>query len=187
MDKLRPAKKVRSPDAPASPPVKFSVVGKQPNDLVPTQAASVHDGQITEQIAREIGRTAAPIRLQVGDENYGFRHIERKGKEITERGFLDARAFVERVAQNYDCIYAASGRRLMLLKLTDNPYAVMVVELNPQPTATPTPSRLTILSATRSSKTRNCSGEVRRPTSSFPNPLARSRARAAIELYPAGH
>ncbi len=113
--------------------VRFSLKGYQPDDLVPSSTGSKDYGEIPAEVARAIGRQAAPIKLPAGNERYGLQHIDAKGSEITNEGFVDGRAFVESVARDYDSIYLGAGRRLMLVKRSVTPRHSLVVELNPTP------------------------------------------------------
>jgi hypothetical protein len=54
-----------------------------------------------------MGRQAGPIRLRDGNEKFGKQHIEmRHGDGIRKRGYPSVEAFVWRVAQSFDAIYA---------------------------------------------------------------------------------
>ena len=50
---------------------------------------------------------AAPIRLQVGDKNFGFMHINLKhAEEIQNKGYSDAISYIKKILQNVDKIYS---------------------------------------------------------------------------------
>lgn len=110
----------------------FSLKDYEPQDFVPAPDGSMDFGEIGQDVATLLQREAAPIRLRAGNTEFGLRHIEMKGREITSN-FEDGRAFVEAVARNYTAIYQASGRRLMLALKTKDQNSALIVELSPTP------------------------------------------------------
>lgn len=106
-------------------------------EYVLTASGSLDFGEITPQIAREIGRQAGKIRLRIGQQNndngdYGEKHIEREDRllQLKIAGFENARDFIEFSCKNFDEIYS-SGKRLMLTKV--NGGHTCVIELKPLP------------------------------------------------------
>ncbi|MBF0320127.1 MAG: branched-chain amino acid ABC transporter ATP-binding protein/permease [Nitrospirae bacterium] len=92
-------------------------------------------GQITPEIAQAIGRQAAPVRLEEGDEKYGRLHIDTvdKGKRlegIKKAGYAGTDDFIQDIASNYDEIRMSEGSRLMLIKKNWKD-KIAVIELRP--------------------------------------------------------
>lgn len=110
----------------------FSLKDFGPNDFIPAPDGGLDFGRIDIEVAKAIHREAAPIRVKAGNENFGLRHIEMKGREITST-YDDARAFVADIANDYDTIYSAGGRRLFLVKTVPGKHWGLVVEINPTP------------------------------------------------------
>lgn len=110
---------------------KRECISKTRSGLVPVQHSgeyvltadgSKDFGEISPDIARQIGRQAGKIRLRIGrqkDEpgDYGEVHIERPNRlaQLRFAGFDNARDFVAYTCGNFDEIYA-SGKRLILTK-----------------------------------------------------------------------
>ncbi|MFG1462125.1 PLxRFG domain-containing protein [Xanthobacter sp. DSM 24535] len=110
----------------------FSLKDFEPNDFIPAPDGTLDFGQIDAEVARVIRREAGPIRVKAGNKDFGLRHIEMKGDEITST-YADAREFVADVANSYDTIYSAGGRRLFLVKTVPVKHWGLVVEINPTP------------------------------------------------------
>ncbi|MBV6340885.1 hypothetical protein [Candidatus Magnetobacterium casense] len=83
-------------------------------------------GCIDEEVAGQIKRLAAPIRLQRGNENYGEIHIEqRHGQEIRKVGYKSVRDFVEDITKNFTQI-RDNGTRLLLVKTNGLPCSAAI-------------------------------------------------------------
>lgn len=118
----------------------FSLKDFGPNDFIPAPDGDLDFGHIGIDVAKAIHREAAPIRVKAGNEDFGLRHIEMKGDEITKT-YKDAREFIADIAKNYDAIYQAAGRRLFLTKTLPRKHLTLVVEIN----ATPDGSAYTVV------------------------------------------
>lgn len=104
-------------------------------DFTPAPSGGIDYGAIEPDVAKQINRQAAPIRLQVGDERFGQVHIQRaeeghRIERITEAGYTDERHLVADVAQNHTQIWQARGQRLMLVK-PNGGNKIAIVELAP--------------------------------------------------------
>ena len=98
---------------------------KHEGDYVLNKDGTKDFGEITEEIAKIIGRQAGKIRLRKGyhsdnsndkREKYGEIHIERPDrlKQLKEAGFDNARDYVDYVGKNYNSIYKGGGRTLII-------------------------------------------------------------------------
>lgn len=91
-------------------------------------------GEIPQEIAKQIGKPAAKIRLLHGDhtgphKGYGLKHINAEhGKEIAEAGFTSAEEFVQYVATNFNAIYKGKKGRLALV-VEGPPQQVAIIEV----------------------------------------------------------
>ncbi len=109
----------------------------QPTDFVPAPEGGIDYGEITSEVAQQIGRPSAPIRLHVGDEHSGQRHIQRADntarlKKIQKEGYASERELITDVARNHSQIWEsrAGGDNLMLVK-PNGEAQLAVVELVP--------------------------------------------------------
>jgi hypothetical protein len=74
-------------------------------------------GAITPEMGRALGREAAPIRLRIGDDREGLRHIHlRHNDDAQALGYPSVEAMVADWARNFDAIYQGRGRSLILAK-----------------------------------------------------------------------
>ncbi|MCG6553511.1 MAG: hypothetical protein L7F77_14405 [Candidatus Magnetominusculus sp. LBB02] len=75
------------------------------------------------------GKDSIPIRLQVGNNEYGKVKIDNKhGQDIKDAGYKDVESFIEDVAKNYNEIWDQPNGRLMLVKRNGDA-KVSVIEL----------------------------------------------------------
>jgi len=80
--------------------------GNKPATFVKSQDDSIDFGGITDDMAKAMRRQSGKIRLEVGDETYGEKHIElRHGKDIRALGFDGASAFVTDIAKHIDQVW----------------------------------------------------------------------------------
>ena len=85
--------------------------------FITSSDGTIDFGKITEDIASEIGHSIAPIRLEIGNGDYGEIHIEKdKLSHIQKAGFPDVKSFVEFVGKNFNQIWQQPNGRLMLVK-----------------------------------------------------------------------
>lgn len=65
-------------------------------------------GRITEEVERATGGelTAAPIRLQVGNAEFGYKHLLNHLKQMHSKGFESAFDFVDHVLNNFNQVYS---------------------------------------------------------------------------------
>ncbi len=85
-------------------------------------------------ITPNTGLKPAPIKLELGNQNYGRIHIEiRHGKQITNAGFKSIEAFVEYVAHNYNRIIEGKkyslGTGTHMLQLQNQHNNTLYIEL----------------------------------------------------------
>ncbi|MBV6342989.1 hypothetical protein [Candidatus Magnetobacterium casense] len=101
-------------------------------DFARASDGTIDFGHIGDDVAKAIGREAAPIRLQRGrEDNYGETHVEKgHGDEIRKAGYDSVRELVLDVAQNYNQIRESAESRLLLVKRNGKD-KIAVVELRP--------------------------------------------------------
>ncbi|MBW7056448.1 hypothetical protein KY389_07025 [Paracoccus bogoriensis] len=88
-------------------------------------------GQISTDIAAAIGRQGGPIRMRIGDNASGMRHIEaRHGDQIRDLGYESIPDFVASIARNFEAIYRRDDRALDLVLDADQ-RGLLVVQLEP--------------------------------------------------------
>ena len=65
-------------------------------------------GRITEEVERATNGelTAAPIRLQVGNAEFGYKHLLNHLKQMQSKGFESAFDFVDHVLNNFNQVYS---------------------------------------------------------------------------------
>ena len=90
-------------------------------------------GFIDGNIEKQVGIPSAPIRMQIGNNDYGGIHIAnakggRRLQDIKDAGYSGVNNFVGDVAKNYNQIWQQPNGRLMLVKRNGNA-KVAVVEL----------------------------------------------------------
>ncbi len=107
----------------------------KPEEILPSPGGSKDWGQIDQQVAREIGRQAAPIRLEFGSkegtDRRGWLHIKSDHeKEILSSGYSSIDAFINDVVTGYDQIRKGQGSSLILVK-HNGKSKVAFVELRP--------------------------------------------------------
>jgi hypothetical protein len=94
---------------------------------------SVNLGEIPQNIARTIGREAAPIRLpqSVADEHLAG----QRTRDINAAGYSDVAEFAYDIAKNYEEIWHGRGRALLLVKRIPSSKAgnahTLIVQLEP--------------------------------------------------------
>ncbi len=102
----------------------------EPDRFVAAASGSRNLGEIGEDAAREVGRSAGPIRLpREADSHIDERHRVQLA-EAGYRGRFGRRRFVREVADSYDEIYRGPEGRLILAKRTPGT-SVAYVELAP--------------------------------------------------------
>ena len=78
-------------------------------DFIVDEDGNKNFGEINSEIENATGGIikAAPIRLQVGDEGFGFIHINlRHAAEIQNKGYTDAISYIQKILQNVNKIYS---------------------------------------------------------------------------------
>lgn len=101
------------------------------DDFVAAPNGTKDFGEITPEIAKSAGVSAAPIRLREGNDTYGLKHIEaRHGEGIRQRGYPSVEVFVEHIAKNFDAVYPRPRGALDLV-LSDGDHGRMIVSLEP--------------------------------------------------------
>jgi hypothetical protein len=103
-------------------------------------------GEIGGDVAKAIGREAAPIRLSAERE---VKINNDHSAHIKDVGYPDVTTFVADVTANYNAIYKANEGRIMLVKQNGSP-KVAVVELGPSATDPSQWEVITALPARRS-------------------------------------
>jgi len=103
--------------------------------FVRTKDNKVNLGEISEDISKDIGMPAAPIRMQYGHYGYGGIHIDvaRKGtrlERIKAAGYSDSIEFVQDIAGHYNEIWKQPNGKLLLVKRNGDA-KVSIVKLIP--------------------------------------------------------
>ena len=78
-------------------------------DFIVDEDGNKNLGEINSEIEQSTNGIvkAAPIRLQVGDEGFGFIHINfRHAEEIKSKGYPDAISYIQKILQNVNKIYS---------------------------------------------------------------------------------
>lgn len=98
-------------------------------------SGSIDFGEIGPDIAKDIGKPPAPIRLRDQGSESGVSHIERKDRlhQIQKAGYANATELVSDVAKNYDSIYAGKGESLVLAKRATPTLIVFIQLFQSQP------------------------------------------------------
>ena len=109
------------------------LVDRYKNEFVKSEG-SFDLGIIGENIEKEIGIPSAPIRMQIGNKDFGAVHIAsakdgRRLSSFKEAGYSGVNDFVKDVVQNYKQIWQQPNGRLMLVK-RNGKAKLSVVELS---------------------------------------------------------
>lgn len=78
-------------------------------DFIVDEAGNKNFGEITSEIENATGGIikAAPIRLQVGNQDFGYIHLNYRHLEAMQnKGFADSISYIKNVLQNVDKIYS---------------------------------------------------------------------------------
>ncbi len=97
---------------------RYSAVDSDPESFVPDENGNIDYGEISEDIAQEIGRQQGKIRLQLGTpDGFGKLHIKRgHSKELKQQGFDDIESFVSQIVSGFTEIRKGTGGTLILVK-----------------------------------------------------------------------
>ena len=116
-------------------PEEMPAPAKMSNNFVTSPDGKIDFGNIPAEIEEKSGGKypEAPIRMEIGNNDYGWTHIAnakggRRLQDIKDAGYSGVNNFVGDVAKNYNQIWQQPNGRLMLLKRNGNA-KVAVVEL----------------------------------------------------------
>jgi len=107
----------------------------KPDDFIQAPDGSINYGEITPEIAKEIGRQKGVIRLQNGDKRFGLNHILKRLKQLIDRNYQSVESFVYELASNFDEIRKGDAGRIILVKKPKDGGRtgdVLIIELQPE-------------------------------------------------------
>jgi hypothetical protein len=86
------------------------------NEFIKTTNGNIDFGSITPEIGRAIRRESAPLRLRIGNDSEGLRHIEKRhSADIKALGYTDAVQFVQEITSDFSAVYQADAGALDLV------------------------------------------------------------------------